>query len=51
MDIQVSLLETALRKSLVNEISENQKSDLQLSASYNTNAYDTTKAAFSLGRT
>lgn len=49
MDIQVSLLETALRKSLVNEISENQKSDLQLSASYNTNAYDTTKAAFSLG--
>lgn len=48
MDVQLSLLETALRKTVTKEVAGNQKSDLQLSASYNTNAYDTSKSAFAL---
>lgn len=48
MDVQLSVLEAALRKTVAKEISGNQKSDLQLSASYNTNAYDSSKSSFSL---
>jgi hypothetical protein len=48
MDVQVSILEATLKKTLVKEVGSNQKSDLQLSAAYNTNAYDATKSAFSL---
>ena len=48
IDVQASILEQALKKTVLKEGIANQKSDLQLSASYNTNAYDATKSATAL---
>lgn len=48
MEVEISILELSLRNTILKEVMGNQKSDLQLSLSYNTNSYDNSKSAIAM---